>query len=345
MAVVTGCPRYRDQEVTDSQIEKRLAPIRAEIESIKTAQASANQPAAGTELTRGPTGLVARIRTGAESNVVAILICVASLSVMIWQVKAPQSTQNEDERFWLKMDKHILDQVKVPLEAIQMAQQSQTGDLRELKGTVDVMARILLPQALPRQLKKQAEFNQPDFEKNTRAVAQTMNVAAAYGIVVPAKTIEQLADRMAKAPPEEVPFLLAGIINLKSIAPLREMGLFNQVANQSTPCVANPPARVSGASELVPGTDHVFKLRNKEFKNCKQVLDGTFWDSVKFTHCLLIYQGGNVGWRFFFTEGSLFRVDLPEHPTLLAKETLGQILPQASSSQIQLTQQFKPIHY
>lgn len=108
-----------------------------------------------------------------------------------------------------KMDKHIADQLKEPLDGIRAAQQSQAGDFRELKGTVDVMAKILLPQALPQQLKKQAALDQQEFGKSVRETAQLADVAAAYGVSIPSETVDQLSARMTNAPEEEVPFLLA----------------------------------------------------------------------------------------------------------------------------------------
>jgi|SRR5579871_11895 len=327
-----------EQDVTEKQIEARLTPIRNDIAAIKANLkiSSGQQPNAreGQRIPKEKNWFASN--PTAVSVIVSSIVGAISVFVMVWQVKAPQAAQNEDERFWLKMDKHIADQLKEPLEGIRAAQQNQAGDLRELKGTVDVMAKILLPQALPQQLKKQAALNQQDFGKSVRETARLADVAAVYGVSIPSETVDQLSARMTNAPEEEVPFLLAAIINLKSVRPLKEMGLFDQVASASTPCIANPPQNVSGSIELVPGTAHVFKIENKEFKDCVQVLDGTFWDKVRFTRCLLIYHGGYVGWGFLFTDGSLFRIDLPERPTPQAKETLAKLLPQAGSLQTQL---------
>jgi hypothetical protein len=144
-----------DMASTDERFNQAFERIKA----LETQHSTGNlassvqpHPAAGIQ-TQASEGFIARNR----SILIPTAISVLGILVMIWQVKAPQAAQNEDERFWLKMDKHIADQIKEPLDKIQATQQQQAGDFRELKGTLDVVAKIILPQALPDRLKKHGE--------------------------------------------------------------------------------------------------------------------------------------------------------------------------------------------
>ena len=104
-----------------------------------------------------------------------------------------------------------------------------------------------------------------------------MNVAALYGVDIPPDTIEKLSALMPHAPPQEVPFLLAAITNLKAIGPLKRLGLFDQVANRTKPCIVNPPWVVSGPPLEPTAIKNVYQVHAREFNDCVQVLDGTFW--------------------------------------------------------------------
>jgi hypothetical protein len=258
-------------------------------------------------------------------------VALISVGVSIWNPRAIKSTENADTNFWEKVDARIA----TKLEPFRTDLRAQSEMLHEINGELRIYFQMN-PEPIRRELKRGGDLRPLDFKRQAPGILQFINIAANAGIDVPRETIAGLEKRMLDAPVEDVPFLMAAITNLKSIGPLKRAGLFDQVANRTKPCIANPPERVFGSRKLVDGSKDVYEIKPLEFEGCVQVLDGTYWDNVKFTGCLLIYRGGKIGWGMFFTQGSIFRIELPDHPGNEAKDFVAQLLPQAGSPSLEL---------
>jgi len=159
-----------------------------------------------------------------------------------------------------------------------------------------------------------AKLTPQEFKLESRQIAQTLNIAAEYGMDLPPETVRQLSNRLMELNPDQAPIILAALVNFKSARSLKRADLLDPITRLKTPCVENPPAVVSGAPPTkIEG--QLYRLNLKEFHDCVQILDGTFWDNVKFRRCLLVYRGGPVGWGIIGFDESLFKIALPEHPT------------------------------
>lgn len=137
-----------------------------------------------------------------------------------------------------------------------------------------------------------------------------------------ADAVFRLASDRQDAAPESWE-AVAALINYQAFLFARLYDL-SSVANNTKPCVQNPPASVGGKREHIEGD--LYRIEPLVLSDCVQVLDNVNWDAVRFQRCLLVYHGGRVGLGILVYDGCLFHVDLTAEPAPSGKELLKLLI-------------------